>query len=178
MEGWQLLTALVRSQLLCHSQLSQLCRAFGINLRTGKTSSNPSSRKESLPEGRSWRDWDLWVPRAELPQWHQIQQLHAEGGRVQMENKLQVFNGESNYHPQRCLRFTTFQVFQHRRGGVFPKKKNQTALQPNRRSSVLMQELGMSLQGWAEGAEWAFLTSSTRILGSAAGLELIHTGLG
>lgn len=60
----------------------------------------------------------------------------------------------------------------------FQKKKNQTALQPNRRSSVLMQELGMSLQGWAEGAEWAFLTSSTRILGSAAGLELIHTGLG
>lgn len=76
-----------------------------------------------------------------------------------MGNKLQVFNRESNYLPERRSRFTTSQVFQHRRG----------VLLKNLRSSstagllALMQELQMSLPGLGKqevGAERTFLAFS------------------
>lgn len=53
------------------------------------------------------------------------QQLEMEARKVQMRNKLQVFNSEqlSPRERERRSRFPAFQVFQHTRGAFLKKKK-------------------------------------------------------
>lgn len=130
-EGWRLRTALVKSQLLCHSLFSTLrfAERFGSvrgleNLPQNQTAQGNDCRRE----GAGQTGVCVLLPRSGAPngpgiqqRWHKIRQLQIEARKVQMGNKLQVFNRASNYLPERRSRFTTFQVFQHRRG-VFLKK--------------------------------------------------------
>lgn len=64
-------------------------------------------------------------PLTQQPQ-RNSQQLEMEARKVQMRNKLQVFNSEqlSPRERERRSRFPAFQVFQHTRGAFLKKKKN------------------------------------------------------
>lgn len=101
------------------------CGAFWISSRAGKPASKPDGSRR---EGAGQTGVCVLLQRTSAlngpgiqQRWHKIRQLQIEARKVPMGNKLQVFNRASNYLPERRSRFTTFQVFQHRRG-VFLKK--------------------------------------------------------
>lgn len=60
LEGWQLLTALVRSQLLCHGQLSAL-HSIWDKFEGWKNLLKARQRKGITARGKELEGWDLWL---------------------------------------------------------------------------------------------------------------------